>query len=114
MKHAIKIGLINNKKEKHYLYGKHISNEIKTKMSKCKKGEKHHFYRKHLSLEHKMKLSENGKGEKGSNHKLTKEQVIKIRMYIKENKLSQTEIGKLFNISQTQVSKIKLNLEWKI
>ena len=43
--------------EKHPLYGKHLTEEQKRKMSKAKKGENNPMYGKHLTDEHKRKIS---------------------------------------------------------
>ena len=52
----------------HPMYGKHLSEETKQKLSKAHKGlqagENHPMYGKHLSKEHKQKIGEAIKGEK--------------------------------------------------
>ena len=52
-----------HKGENHYMYGKHLSEEHKTKISEAKKGENHPMYGKHLSEEHKQKIGEAKKGK---------------------------------------------------
>ena len=51
------------KGEKHYMYGKQLSDETKRKISEAEKGEKNPFYGKHHSDETKRKLSESKKGK---------------------------------------------------
>lgn len=56
--------------------------------------------------------SRNPFGERNPRHKLTESQVIEIRkLYTKG--LTQSEIGRMFNISQNQVSEIILRNHWK-
>jgi hypothetical protein len=52
-------------------------------------------------------------GLKNPSCKLTKDKVIQIRFLLKEGILSQLEIGKLFGVSQIQISRIKLRKNWK-
>lgn len=54
----------SRKGEKHYLYGKHLSEETKKKMSEANKGEKNPMYGKKFSEESKKKMSEAKIGEK--------------------------------------------------
>ncbi len=108
-KHAVKIGLINIEGN---MYGRHHSEESKKKMAESHSGEKHYMYGKHHSKETKRKISDKQKGESHYNCKLTKEQILEVKFLLKEGMLSQTEIGILFNICQTQVSKIKLGKVW--
>jgi len=51
-------------------------------------------------------------GEKNTQSKLIKNDIIKIKLLLKENKLNQKEIGKLFNISNVTVSKINTGKLW--
>ena len=39
------------------MYGKHVSEETRKKMSEAQKGEKHHMYGKHMREEHRKNLS---------------------------------------------------------
>ncbi len=50
--------------EKHYLYGKHLSQETKDKLSIANSGEKHYLYGKHHSQKTKDKLSKSKLGQK--------------------------------------------------
>ena len=63
---------LHNKGEKHPMYGKHHSNEIKDKISESLKGkykgEKHPMYGKHPSKETCKKMSENHANIKGKNN----------------------------------------------
>jgi hypothetical protein len=51
------------------------------------------------------------KGEKGPNSKLTKEQVLDIKNNYKN--LTQREIAKIFNVSQSNISIIRNSINWK-
>ena len=58
---------LHNKGENHPMYGKHLSEETKKKLSESQKGENSPMYGKHLSEETKKKLSESHKGKTSSN-----------------------------------------------
>ena len=64
------------------------------------KGKNHPFYGKNL-------------GETNKNSKLTEKNVIKIRIDLKEGKLTQKEIGEKFGVKQAVISSIKLRKIWK-
>jgi predicted XRE-type DNA-binding protein len=88
-------------------HGKHSSDH--------KKGEKHPNFGKHHSKETKIKMSDNHanfKGEKSPNSKLTEEQVIQIKLLLKEGKLTQQEIADMFGVCQTTISNIKHRRIW--
>ncbi len=88
----------------------------RTGLEIVKKGKDSPNYGKHHSEETKKKMSESHlyiKGERNPRHKLTEFNIIEIRKLLKEDKLSQEEIGKMFKIDQTIISKIKLNQIWK-
>lgn len=53
------------------------------------------------------------KGEMVHNSKLSDDDVIKIKKLLDENELTQVKIGKLFNVHQETISKIKRKLIWK-
>ena len=53
------------------------------------------------------------KGEKHGRAKLTESQIKEIKELSLTNKYFQREIAVMFNISQTQISKIILNQSWK-
>lgn len=64
------------------------------------------------NMKYKVKCGHNPMGEKSSLHKINNEQVITIRKMYKTGKYSQRELGKKYNISQTEVYKILKNLGW--
>ena len=64
-----------------------------------------------LSEEDKIFLESNPK-EYFIEQKITEKQVIEIKKLLKENVLSQSKIGKMFGLSQTAISKIKLGKSW--
>ena len=109
--------------ENHPLFGKERSEETKRKISETLKGHK-------VSEETRKKISETSKGRKVSeetknkiskaskeqNRKrshLSEEDIKEIRRLAKEKKISQTEIGKMFNISLATVSAIKNEKLWR-
>ena len=56
------------------------------------------------------------KGMKGGNNpysKLTNQDVLKIRELCNEGNMTQTEIGKMFNVGNVAVSDIKRRINWK-
>jgi hypothetical protein len=87
-RHAIKIGLMNQKGTNNSYYGKHHSEEIKKIISEKTKGMNHPLYGKHHSEESKKKISKANKnkyrGENSPVHKLTNEKVFQIRLFLKE------------------------------
>ena len=63
-------------------------------------------------------MFERGRGFKlrGSDHgnsKLTESQVKEIKDLLSTSNLSQREIAKMYSVTQTRISKIKLNKEWR-
>ncbi len=70
------------------------------------------MFGKCFSKEHKKKMSEKLKGENNPRHKLTEEQVIQIKLLLKEGKLNQQEIADIFNISRKTISNIKIGKTW--
>ena len=54
------------------------------------------------------------KGENNCKAKLTSYQVKQIRLFCNQKKLTQTQIGKMFNVNNPTISKIKNNKTWKI
>jgi len=94
--------------------GKHFSEEHKKKLSKNHanfKGENHYFYGKHHSEKTKIKISRYKKGENNPNYGkgISNQKIIDIQSDIKEGILTQIEISKKYNISQSTVSNIKNN-----
>ena len=57
-------------------------------------------------------VSEKLRGENRPNHKLTEEQVIQIKLLLKEGKISQRKIAKMFGVSQMTISHIKTGKNW--
>jgi len=53
------------------------------------------------------------KGLKNPNNKLSEQNVKEIKILIQENKLSQQKIADMFGVTQTLISRIKLNKIWK-
>jgi DNA-binding CsgD family transcriptional regulator len=71
---------------------------------------KDHHIGKHHSEKIKKKMSENHtdfRGKNNPNHKLTEEQVIQIKLLLKEEILTQQEIADRFGVSISTISKIK-------
>jgi len=88
--------------------GKILSEEIKNKISEKQKGKYH-------SEKTRKKISENHsntKGENNPNHKLTEEQVIQIKLLLKDGKLTHKEIADIFGVSRITISCIKNNKIW--
>lgn len=81
--------------------GKSHTKETKNKISETKKEK---FRNKELSV----------KGTNNPNYKLLKEQVAEIDFLLKENKLTQDKICKLFKISKSTIYKIKTGKHWGI
>jgi len=52
-------------------------------------------------------------GSKNGKTKLNNEQVINIKKLLKDNKLTQAEIAKIFKISQSTINQINKNKTWK-
>jgi len=109
--------MMMSKSEHQKLHMKNISKETKKKISEKKKGEHH-------SKETITKISESRKekfksgelkilrGENSTNHKLTEEQVIQIKLLLKEGILTQQEIADMFGVSQLTISAIKTGRSW--
>jgi DNA-binding transcriptional regulator YiaG len=75
-------------------HGKHMSDH---------KTGKHHSEKTRIKTSEKMK---------GKNSKLTEYQVIKIKILLKEEKLSQQEIADMFGVSRLTISAIKTGRTW--
>jgi DNA-directed RNA polymerase specialized sigma subunit len=102
---------------KNCFYGKKHSDKTLKLLSELHSGNNNPMYGRHHSEESKRKNKEShlGKllGEDNPRSKLTEDDVILIKMAFKELKdITQKEIAKLFNVHQTQVSKIKLGKIW--
>lgn len=109
--------------------GRIISEETKNKISESQKDKKisketrkkisennnNYWFGKHLSEEHRNKMRENHadfRGENHPRHKLTEEQVIQIKLLLKEEILTQKEIADMFGVKQSIISKIKIGKLW--
>jgi hypothetical protein len=88
-----------------------------------RKGKNNSFFGKRHSKETKMKMSEirkekykngelNFKGNDSQNHKLTEEQVIQIKLLLKEGILKLREIADMFGVSIMTISNIKTGRNW--
>lgn len=99
--------------------GKHYSDEVKLRMSKRMMGvfakEKHPMWGVHHTQEYKDKMAISQKGIsagiKNPNSKLTEIQVAEIKKLIVDG-LTQTEIGRMFNVSQHAIWNIKTSRTW--
>jgi len=93
-------------------------NNIFENLEKMPKSEHLSFHHKGkiISEEIRNKISEKMKGKyigsNSPNSKLTEEQVIQIKILLKEGKLSQQEIADMFKVSQMTISKIKTGKIW--
>ena len=108
--------------------GKKISNETKRKISEGNKGKVASISEEHkeklrkvnvgkiLNEKTKEKISnyQTGRhlGEKNQNAKLTEDDVIKIKLLLKDGELNQSEIAKLFNVNSNTISRIKTGKRW--
>ncbi len=90
-------------------------NNIFENLEKMSKYEHQSFHKKgkYFSEKHKIKISEKTKGENNHNHKLTEQDVIQIKLLLKEGILTQQEIADIFGVSRGTISKIKLGKRWK-
>ncbi len=98
----------HTKGENHPLFGKHHSEESKKKMSEKKKG-------KYPSEESKKKMSEShvdSKGENNPNSILITQDVIQIKLLLKERKLIHQEIAEIFGVCRLTISAIKTGKIW--
>ena len=68
---------------------------------------------KHHSKETKNKIREKCIGNNSSRHILTEDEVREIKILLKEKKLLQKEIAKIYNVGSNIISMIKLNKRWK-
>jgi len=97
--------------------GKHIPKEIKNKISKSLKGKycgkNHPMYGYHHTEKIKNKLSILNQGENNPRSILKEKDVIKIKTLLKEGKLTQKEIAKMFNVDGSTICNIKKGKTWK-
>jgi len=71
-----------------------------------------HFYGKHHSEETKRKQSEKMKGVNNPNSKLTVNDVIKVRVLLEKENMTQKEIAKIFGVNYMVISRIKNRRNW--
>jgi hypothetical protein len=69
------------------------------------------MFGKYHSIETKIIMSKKRKGEDNPIHKLIKQEIIQIKLLLKE-KISQRKISKIFGVSQTVISNIKTEKTW--
>jgi predicted XRE-type DNA-binding protein len=85
-----------------------ISEETKNKMSKSHIG----MIGKNHSEETKSKISKKLKEKRSKNYILLIQDIIQIKLLLKEGKLTQKEIADIFEVDKTTISKIKNNKRW--
>jgi group I intron endonuclease len=104
-----KVGILS------HWFGRKQSEEHKKNRSnalKKYKGENHNWFGQHHKEETKKILSDLNIGENNKMAKLTEVDIIKIREFLNK-KETQRKISKMFNVTQTTISKIKLGKVWK-
>lgn len=98
--------------------GKKASKETKKKMSDHRKGKDNGMFGKHHSKLSRKKISktriESGitLGENNPKAKLTEVKVREIKILLKEDKLQQKEIAKIYNVCPSAIQKIASELNW--
>jgi predicted XRE-type DNA-binding protein len=55
----------------------------------------------------------NNNGSRSYAAKVSDKQIVQIRKLTEERKLTQREIGELFNLNQSEISRIKTKKRWK-
>lgn len=106
--------------------GRIMSLETRQKISKSSLGNKHALGKKQTKerienrvakirgLKRTTEFKQNMSGEKHHNAKLTWEIVNEIRTIHEEAKISQTELAKRYQVSQTCVGRILANISWSL
>lgn len=69
-------------------------------------------YAENTQHAYKNKLHSGIKGEKSHLSKLKTDDIMKIRLLYSEGLHSQNELGKIFNVSQSQIYRIVNNINW--
>ena len=64
------------------------------------------------NVDDKMEKGRAPRGEKNGLHKLTEEEVLKIRAMYKEGHYSQRELGKLFGVVHSRISSVVRKVAW--
>lgn len=112
------------------MLGKHHTEEAKAKMSRNQTGKRNSFYGKHHTKEHnerrKKLYSGKNNGMYGRQHtdeakaiiskanaKLFKDEVLEIRRLYATGKITQTLLGKIFDISTPTISMIVNRKRWQ-
>jgi len=111
--------------ENNHNYGKKISDDIKSKISKSVSGENNGFYGKthseevvnflknrEISEELKKVISCKCRGSNQSSAKLTEKDVLDIRDKWNSGKYSQTELAKLYNVKPNTINQIVNRKRW--
>ena len=62
---------------------------------------------------HPVRRTSDRRGENNTNHKLTLEEVREIKNMLNETDFSQIMIGRIFNVSNSTISKIKSGKRWR-
>jgi group I intron endonuclease len=104
-------------------FGKSPSEETRNKQRKKMMNINNYFFGKHHTENNKKRINmirkekfKNGelnfKGNNSPNHKLTEDQVIQIKLLLKEGMLTQQEIADMFQIKRETVSAIKNGKIW--
>jgi hypothetical protein len=92
------------------LKGREFSEETKKKLSKSNR-EAH--LGKTLSEDHKKSLSQAFEGKKNPESKLAKKEAAEIKWLSRNTKKTNSRVGKLYSISESTVSAIKNERNWK-
>lgn len=103
--------------EKNGMFGKSHTTESKNQISLKKKGQPSFWKGKTIPQEVRDKISDSRKGitvgEKNPSAKLTKEQVEEIKLLLQNPDYTQKQIWEMFNISRSQLQRIKSGKSWK-
>ncbi len=106
-------------------FGKHLTEDVKDKLSKSLSGERNGFFgKKHseevisflknrrVSGEVKHLISKNCQGEKQWNAKFSNEDIIEIRRKWDNGECSQTELAKQYNVKPNTINQIVNRKRW--
>jgi len=97
-----------------HMTGKVFSEKHKNKMSENHIGMKGKYHSKETKklMSISRIISGKQKGENNPSHKLTEEQVIQIKLLLKEGILTQQEIADIFGVDRKTISNIKTGRTW--
>ncbi len=110
--------LYKNKKYKNKQVHNLVFETFKEKLEKdydihhINKDEKYNYIDNLESKSHSKHVGDHNKGENNPAHKLTEEDVIQIKLLLKEGKLTQKEIAEKFKVSKIIISLIKYGKIW--